>query len=42
MVAVSFLGVVAWWLDGEQPLDHAQVADAFEAFAIPGLEAMLA
>ena len=42
MATVSFLGVVAWWLDTDQPLTADQVADAFEVFAIPGLEAMLA
>jgi AcrR family transcriptional regulator len=42
MSAVAFLGLVGWWLDGNDEVPAARVADAFESFVMPGLDRLLA
>jgi AcrR family transcriptional regulator len=41
MATTAFLGLVAWWLDGDQRIPADSIADSFEAFAMPGLGALL-
>jgi AcrR family transcriptional regulator len=41
MATTAFLGLIAWWLDGDEPLTGESICQAFEAFAIPALTSML-
>ena len=41
MATTAFLGLIAWWLDGDEPLTGEAICQAFEAFAIPALTSML-
>ncbi len=41
-LAVSaFLGLLRWWLEGDEPLAPDDVSDAFVALALPGVAAFL-
>ena len=41
MATTAFLGLIAWWLDGDEPLTGESICQAFESFAIPALTSML-
>ena len=37
----AFLGLLRWWLEGDEPLAPDDVSDAFVALALPGVAAFL-
>lgn len=41
MAVSAFLGLLRWWLDGDQPLAPDDVSDAFVALTLPGVAAVL-
>ena len=41
MATTAFLGLIAWWLDGDEPLTGEAICQAFEAFVMPALTSML-
>jgi AcrR family transcriptional regulator len=41
MATTAFLGLISWWLDGDEPLTGESICQAFESFAIPALTSML-
>lgn len=41
MAVSGFLGLLRWWLDGDQPLAPDDVSDAFVALTLPGVAAVL-
>jgi AcrR family transcriptional regulator len=41
IVATGFLGLISWWLDGDQPVPAETIAGSFVTFAVPALRSMV-